>query len=175
MTKHSPQPTHPHWQDSCAWWNRKEEILGIGAVFYRDKGIASFLQKKRPYLEWPVGYNTLLHWHEQTQALPSATGVCRAPTMYIWRVQDEEGKGILLTEDSDVPWDLPSAPMVAEAAQAPVPSQHCQESWVPQGEAANLGWDLLGFNSKCAWVNTRLCPFLRLSFIQTTPSFMLGS
>lgn len=58
--------------------------------------------------------------------------------------------------------------MLAVAAQAPVPSQHCQESWV---EAANMGWNLPGFNSKPAWVNTRLCPSLRLSFTQTTAFF----
>lgn len=79
--------------------------------------------------------------------------------------------GILLTEDTDVPQDLPSAPMPAVEPQAPVPSQHCQESWVSQVEPANLSWDLLGFNSKHAWLNSRFCPLLKLSFTQSSPSF----
>lgn len=61
--------------------------------------------------------------------------------------------------------------MLAVEAQAPLGlSQQCQEGWVPQVQAAHLGWDLLGFSSKHAWVNTRFCPSLRLSFTQTTPS-----
>lgn len=42
----TPAPTHPLWQNSWTWPNRKYEISGIGAVFYRERETASFLQKK---------------------------------------------------------------------------------------------------------------------------------
>lgn len=115
-----------------------------------------------------MGYNTLLDWHEHTQALSLATGVSRAPILYIWGVQNQESCWQRTVMSLKICHQLPCWQWNPKLQ---CPLNTARRVFVPQVEPANLGWDLPGFNSKHAWLNSRFCPFLKLSFTQTSPSF----